>query len=132
MPGGCVVPMCNGRGGFVFPQKDAMFNQWLVAIKRNDTKAFGKMWKPKNRLAARVCVRHFTPDDFRRTTTGKLKLKNGTVPSVFEFKKDGAVSTSSRELRYRLREEKNDPVRTSTVISPLLKPCYLIYKTHFE
>ncbi|XP_021373838.1 uncharacterized protein LOC110463521 [Mizuhopecten yessoensis] len=52
---------------------------WLVRIRRDE----GSLFKITN--CTYVCSEHFSLDNFKRTLTGIRKLKEGTVPTVFQW-----------------------------------------------
>ena len=89
MPTHCCVPECTKKGYrdefeskisyFKFPNDSTLRRQWLHAIRRDEGKYFTvNEW-------TKVCSRHFRESDFRKTLTGIILLKRGSVPSIFSW-----------------------------------------------
>ena len=89
MPTHCCVPECTKKSYrdefgskisyFKFPNDSTLRRQWLHAIRRDEGKYFTvNKW-------TKVCSRHFRKSDFRKTLTGIILLKRGSVPSVFPW-----------------------------------------------
>ncbi|XP_064468566.1 uncharacterized protein LOC135380210 [Ornithodoros turicata] len=90
MPLHCCVPCCNQRGGkdsdgnkvsfLGFPNDSALKKKWIVAIRRDEGKHF------KANRHTKVCSKHFVAADFfSNYVSGTKRLKEGAVPSVFNF-----------------------------------------------
>ncbi|XP_064455087.1 uncharacterized protein LOC135366348 [Ornithodoros turicata] len=90
MPLHCCVPCCNQRGGkdsdgnkvsfLGFPNDSTLKKKWIVAIRRDEGKHF------KVNRHTKVCSKHFVAADFfSNYVSGTKRLKEGAVPSVFNF-----------------------------------------------
>ncbi|XP_069140042.1 uncharacterized protein [Argopecten irradians] len=103
MPGRyCCVPACKNRGGHKFPADQATAYAWRVAVKRVD-QSTKKLWQPTS--ADVVCKAHFVPGDYKETLLGERgRLKDGAVPSIFDFKKPVDIH-SPRAKRSAARSE---------------------------
>ena len=98
MPTHCCVPQCTKKGYiepdgsktsyFVFPSDKALQKNWLHAIRREKGKNFNLLPTTK------VCSRHFKESDFKKTFTGRVHLKPGSVPSMFPW-----IRTSPRKRK---------------------------------
>jgi len=85
MPTHCCVPECTKKGYreedgskvsyFQFPTENMLKKK--SAIRRDEGKDF------KISESTRVCSRHFRKEDLKKTLTGKICLKSGTVPSRY-------------------------------------------------
>ena len=75
MPSECCVPLCNNKGGHVFPfSKPKLLKAWKIAIKRDK-------WEPSKYSI--VCRSHFDENDYeQRTTCGKYLLVVGLLINV--------------------------------------------------
>eukprot|EP00096_Caligus_rogercresseyi_P008276 TRINITY_DN2684_c0_g1_i1.p1 TRINITY_DN2684_c0_g1~~TRINITY_DN2684_c0_g1_i1.p1 ORF type:complete len:368 (-),score=100.70 TRINITY_DN2684_c0_g1_i1:55-1158(-) len=79
----CCIPNCNSPVGVSyhrFPTESTLRSEWIRRCKRKD-----KM----NPESARICGRHFTPEDFERDLKNELlgmplvkRLKRGSVPTL--------------------------------------------------
>ena len=63
-----------------FPQEKHLFDEWIRAIRRD----VGRHFKVTDNT--RVCSRHFKDGDFEVSLTGRRTLRDGAVPSRFEWK----------------------------------------------
>ncbi|XP_063850357.1 THAP domain-containing protein 2-like [Scylla paramamosain] len=84
MPTTCVAFGCNEQANkksdpsitfHQLPKDPSRRKEWLAAIRR-DNYTPGKQ--------ARLCSKHFRPDDFDRTSLCYVRLRDGVVPSIFE------------------------------------------------
>lgn len=88
----CCVNLCtndkrneNGKDKyfFNFPSKKEKKKEWIIAIKRDP----GPLFKIKKNSTL-VCSDHFKPGDIEYTLTGRVRLKQGAVPSIFKWTKE--------------------------------------------
>ena len=90
MPTHCCIPLCPKKVNrdevtgqkisfFRFTEDETLRKQWLHANQR-DVGPYFTITE-----GARVCSRHFKPEDLRKTPR-KTKPKTGAVPSVFAWK----------------------------------------------
>ena len=93
----CMKKGCREGGTkvsfFKFPTVNPMKKKWLHAIRRDEGKYFTVTENTK------ICSRHFREGDITKTLTGKNKLRDGVVPSVFPW-----IRTSPRKKRSRRKE----------------------------
>ena len=71
MPTRCCVPLCNNRGGHLFPsdknvEKRQLRAAWIAAVRRVADK-HGSKWIPKAYMV--VCGDHFRPCDYLDSET---------------------------------------------------------------
>jgi len=92
MPTHCCVPLCTRKGYceeetrekvsyFKFPTQEKTRKQWIHAIWRDEGKDF------QISSTTKVCLRHFKPDDLKKSLDGVISLRQGAVPSVFTWKR---------------------------------------------
>ncbi|QQP56365.1 Uncharacterized protein FKW44_000993, partial [Caligus rogercresseyi] len=105
----CAIPSCSNPKDaqyFAFPTKDLDIQRlWIARCRRSDRIGI------KN---AKICDRHFTPDDFQRNlqaellgTSARKKLKAQAVPSLcIPGSPSSSVSKSFRQVRQEARERK--------------------------
>ncbi|QQP49974.1 Uncharacterized protein FKW44_010811 [Caligus rogercresseyi] len=106
----CAIPSCpNPRDAqyFSFPTKNLdIQRQWIARCRRSDRIGLKH---------AKICDRHFTPDDFQRNLQAELlgisarkKLKAQAVPSLLiPGSPSSSVSSKSlRQVRQEAREQK--------------------------
>ena len=89
MPSYCCVPNCNQFGYtspsgekvsfFNFPKASLIRKQWIHAIRRDEGKDFVVTERMK------VCSLHFRPEDLRKTLNGRIYVRDGGVPSKFDW-----------------------------------------------
>lgn len=89
MPSYCCVPNCNQFGYaspsgkkvnfFNFPKAPLIRKQWIHAIRRDEGKDFVITERTK------VCSLHFRPEDLRKTLNGRIYVRDGGVPSKFDW-----------------------------------------------
>lgn len=89
MPSFCCVPNCNQKGYtsslgekvsfFNFPKAPLIRKQWIHAIRREEGKAFVITERTK------VCSLHFRSEDLRKSINGRIYIKEGGVPSKFDW-----------------------------------------------
>ncbi|XP_068671614.1 uncharacterized protein [Montipora foliosa] len=72
---------------------------------------------------SRVCSRHFKVSDYKTTLTGKRKLNNDAVPSIFVWKKSSPKKRkpryrheTSKEFAKRQKKKGNKELKTKTEI----------------
>ena len=76
-----------------FPEDPVRREEWARKVRREDEK--GKLWVPSGR--AWLCSKHFEPKWFDKT--GHItRLRNGAVPTVFDFPSHLQVSELYRYL----------------------------------
>jgi hypothetical protein len=90
MPPHCCVPLCSQQGYrlsngekvsyFNFPKDKTARKQWIHAIRRHEGNCFKIHDKTK------VCSLHFKPDDLKKSLNGRIFVKEGKIPSKFEWK----------------------------------------------
>jgi hypothetical protein len=92
MPKNCCVPHCTKKGyveggkrfltssKIKFPQEKHLFDEWIRAIRRDVGRHF------KDTDNTRVCSRYFKDGDFEVSLAGRRTLRDGAVPSRFEWK----------------------------------------------
>lgn len=89
MPSYCCVPNRNQPGYaspsgkkvnfFNFPKAPLTRKQWIHAIRRDEGKDFVITERTK------VCSLHFRPEDLRKTLNGRIFVRDGGVPSKFDW-----------------------------------------------
>ncbi|XP_073236912.1 uncharacterized protein [Porites lutea] len=89
MPSYCCVPNCNQFGYaspsgkkvnfFNFPKAPLIRKQWIHAIRQDEGKDFVITERTK------VCSLHFRPEDLRKTLNGRIYVRDGGVPSKFDW-----------------------------------------------
>ena len=89
MPSFCCVPNCNQKGYstssgekvsfFNFPKEPLIRKQWIHAIRRDEGKDFVITERTK------VCSLHFRSEDLRKSINGRIYIKEGGVPSKFDW-----------------------------------------------
>ncbi|XP_015758276.1 PREDICTED: 52 kDa repressor of the inhibitor of the protein kinase-like [Acropora digitifera] len=89
MPSFCCVPKCNQKGystssgekvSFLnFPKEPLIRKQWIHAIRRDEGKDFVITERTK------VCSLHFRSEDLRKSINGRIYIKEGGVPSKFDW-----------------------------------------------
>ena len=89
MPSFCCVPNCNQKGYtsslgekvafFNFPKASLIRKQWIHAIRREEGKDFVITERTK------VCSLHFRSEDLRKSINGRIYIKEGGVPSKFDW-----------------------------------------------
>lgn len=89
MPSYCCVPNCNQFGYaspsgkkvnfFNFPKAPLIRKQWIHAIRRDEGKDFVITERTK------VCSLHFRPEDLRKTLNERIYVRDGGVPSKFDW-----------------------------------------------
>ena len=89
MPSFCCVPKCNQKGYstssgekvsfFNFPKEPLIRKQWIHAIRRDEGKDFVITERTK------VCSLHFRSEDLRKSINGRIYIKEGGVPSKFDW-----------------------------------------------
>ena len=94
-----------------------MSDVWVWAIRRDVGRNFHIT---KN---SRVCSRHFKDSDYKTTLTGKRKLNNDAVPSIFVWKKSSPKKRkppypreTSKEFAKRPKKKGNKELKTKTEI----------------
>ena len=88
----CSVLGCKERGGFKFPKKPDLREQWIRAIKRNHTN-----WTPES--FSLVCIKHFQSHDlYRKSKDMRLYLKKTAVPKLFDWNKNKFDPLGANEL----------------------------------
>ncbi|XP_033739285.1 THAP domain-containing protein 3-like [Pecten maximus] len=86
----CCVPFCTNDSRkaatsdlkisfHLIPKAESLKKRWIVAIRRDE----GPLFKVTS--STYVCSEHFTPEQFKRTLTGIKKLKDGAVPTLFQW-----------------------------------------------
>ena len=89
MPKNCCVPHCTKKvyveeGKKIsfhrFPKEKNLLDLWIRAIRRD----IGSYFQINKNTS--VCSRHFKPEDFKETLSGRRILCNGAVPSKFDWK----------------------------------------------
>ena len=97
MPKNCCVPHCTKKvyveeGKKIsfhrFPKEKNLLDLWIRAIRRD----IGSYFQINKNTS--VCSRHFKPEDFKETLSGRRILWNGAVPSKFDWK---SVSPKKRK-----------------------------------
>ncbi|KAK6181959.1 hypothetical protein SNE40_009734 [Patella caerulea] len=85
----CCVPLCTSDSRYDIDKKLSFHNipkdeklrrEWIVKIRRDENALF------KITEASHVCCLHFNSNDFKKTLSGMRRLKNGSVPSLFNWK----------------------------------------------
>lgn len=89
MPSYCCVPNCNQFGYaspsgkkvnfFNFPKAPLIRKQWIHAIRRDEGKDFVITERTK------ACSLHFRPEDLRKTLNERIYVRDGGVPSKFDW-----------------------------------------------
>ena len=89
MPSFCCVPKCNQKGYstlsgekvsfFNFPKEPLIRKQRIHAICRDEGKDFVITERTK------VCSLHFRSEDLRKSINGRIYIKEGGVPSKFDW-----------------------------------------------
>ena len=89
MPSFCCVPNCNQKGYtsssggkvsfFNFPKAPLLRKQWIHAIRREEGKDFVITERTK------VCSLHFRSEDLRKSINGQVYIKEGAIPSKFDW-----------------------------------------------
>lgn len=89
MPSFCCVPNCNQKGYtslsgekvsfFNFPKAPLLRKQWIHAIRRDEGKDFVITERTK------VCSLHFKSEDLRKSINGRIYVKEGGIPSKFDW-----------------------------------------------
>ena len=108
MPNRCVVRGCDKTGGFSFPTDPEVSLQWRLAVRRQEASESASpgpertLWKPSEH--SKVCSSHFKPEDFKESLISScsanptarrcLKLKDGSVPSVFPCSQSSTISAT--------------------------------------
>lgn len=102
----CCVPKCSTRsGGHAFPKDPGLRKKWLHATRRDN-------FKPTKH--SRVCDKHFKATDFEEQSWAsreagvkhRRKLKQGSVPSVFEWSHPQKLSARDARKINRERSQK--------------------------
>ncbi|XP_045470797.1 THAP domain-containing protein 1-like [Harmonia axyridis] len=93
----------SGISFFSFPSDSKLRSQWVLALKRNN-------FQPSK--FSTLCSKHFIDSDIVRDF-GKIKLREGTIPSIFDFpehlKKKTSLPRSHRKRPMKTLEDKNEP-----------------------
>lgn len=93
-----------------FPKNEEMRKKWISAVGRKNWQASGQ---------SKLCSRHFTEDQFIKSSTNKVCLKKDAVPCVFpEY---SSVSEEVEEASLRCNVESDDDNISETSMSPV--PC---------
>ena len=89
MPSFCCVPNCNQKGYtslsgekvsfFNFPKAPLLRKQLIHAIRRDEGKDFVITERTK------VCSLHFKSEDLRKSINGRIYVKEGGIPSKFDW-----------------------------------------------
>ena len=89
MPSFCCIPNCNQKGYtlssggkvsfFNFPKAPLIRKQWIHVIRREEGKDFVITERTK------VCSLHFTSEDLRKSINGRVYIKEGAIPSKFDW-----------------------------------------------
>ncbi|XP_044172060.1 uncharacterized protein LOC122956456 [Acropora millepora] len=89
MPSFCCLPKCNQKGYstssgekasfFNFPKAPLIRKQWIHAIRRDEGKDFVITERTE------VCSLHFRSEDLRKSINGRIYIKEGGVPSKFNW-----------------------------------------------
>ena len=88
MPSFCCVPNWNQKGytrslgekiSLTFAKAPLMRKQWIHAIRREEGKDFVITERTK------VCSVHFRSEDLRKSINGRIYIKEGGVPSKFDW-----------------------------------------------
>ena len=119
MPSHCSVVICKSpqdASYFKFPSDPALCKRWERACRR---------LKPLNTKNARVCDRHFQPEDFVRDLKNELlnrsikkKLKPGVAPTVNLRPNEKVRQESAKDKAAAARERKK-------IVEELLRDCKL-------
>ena len=89
---------------FRFPAKQDLRSKWMVAMRREG-------FVPTKH--SRLCSNHFRPQDFRMMKS-KLMLKDGAVPSVFDFPLHLQRPQRSRKPPLERKTLSNFPTRSTS------------------
>ncbi len=99
--GHCHGPFSPGTKRHVFPKDPEISARWVIACHREDT---------VNPKTARICSRHFTPDDYEKDLRQELlnnklvlRLKKGAIPSQRLVPGEVSSSKSGRQDRLERR-----------------------------
>ena len=148
----CVVTNCNSRGGFKFPVKPGIRQQWVRFVRMHRLK-----WSGPSKHSV-ICSRHFKPEEFEENPVmeslgfksrlvhfltmfllqrgrcvqvpvcinifSRQILKPNAVPTLF-FKKDGQDEVR-KETTKRTAFEKREHLRVSMITAD--DRCLLIYE----
>jgi len=89
MPSFCCVPNCNQKGStslsgekvsfFNFPKAPLLRKQWIHTIRRDEGKGFVITERTK------VWSLHFKSEDLRKSINGRIYVKEGGIPSKFDW-----------------------------------------------
>ena len=106
MPPNCCAFGCTNVGRYIFPKNKDLNLKWRKAINRKGNKC--NLWKPSKH--SRICEKHFRLDKFIEydDDIGRryVRLKPGSVPSIFEYKNtDKKPNSGQREERISRRSE---------------------------
>jgi hypothetical protein len=106
MPSHCCVPLCSQQGYrlsngekvsyFNFPKDKTARKQWIHAIRRDEGNYFKIHDKTK------VCSLHFKPDDLKKSLNGRIFVKEGNIPSKFEWKLESPKKRKAPTFRQPL------------------------------
>jgi hypothetical protein len=106
MPPHCCVPLCSQQGYrlsngekvsyFNFPKDKTARKQWIHAIRRDEGNCFKIHDKTK------VCSLHFKPDDLKKSLNGRIFVKEGKIPSKFEWKLESPKKRKAPTFRQPL------------------------------
>ena len=119
MPSFCCVPNCNQKGYstssgekvsfFNFPKEPLIRKQWIHAIRRDEGKVF------VIRERTKVWSLHFRSEDLRKSINGRIYIKEGGVPSKFDWsgpspkKRKAPTERQPLPAKKKLLTEDNSP-----------------------
>jgi len=129
MPTHCCVPLCTRKGYreeetrekvsyFKFPTQEKTRKQWIHAIWRDEGKDF------QISSTTKVCLRHFKPDDLKKSLDGVISLRQGAVPSVFTWKRSSPrkrlppvprIPSTAATVSHNLNENISEVVETASL-----------------
>jgi len=65
---------------FCFPDDPSTRKQWIHVVRRDVGKDFSIL------EGMRICLRHFKPEDLKKSLNGRISPKPGALPSIFKWK----------------------------------------------
>ncbi|XP_044751591.1 uncharacterized protein LOC123311602 [Coccinella septempunctata] len=126
---GCTVRFIKGANlkFHKYPKNEDLRKKWVEAVNREN-------FQPSE--AAKLCSKHFQPDDYYINVHGNKCLKKEAIPSVFPdrpWKKNDAAANNKEGSEFKLKREsdkKSNTVKPINGITSENEPAKVPYPAH--